>query len=57
MSFTGGMPDSENDRLAELAASTPEQFENLEAEKELARERWQHRLARIVRLFRSRRRP
>jgi hypothetical protein len=50
MSFTGGMPDSEHDRLDELAESTPEEFENLEAEKQLTRERWHRRLARILRV-------
>ena len=47
-SFTGGEADSEHERLDELAASTPEEFANLEAEKQLTRERWHRRLARIL---------
>jgi hypothetical protein len=41
---------SEYQRLQELSNSTPEEFANLEAEREVERERWHRRLARLFRL-------
>ena len=46
----GDEGDSGHRELEAIADSTPEEFANLEAAKELDRERWHKRLVRFLRL-------
>jgi hypothetical protein len=48
-----GEPGFGHDEKEPVADITPQQFANIEAAEELNRERWHHRLAKILGLRRS----